>query len=118
MYWDKLAKSLADKSLVETIESRNIPQRNLMLFNKLLPAKVLTRNFIHNSLYNPHYGYFTKNAKIFNRPSIDFNTLKSSIHFTDLIAQMYQNLGQVWHTPTELFNVYLFDIAVVWSSNS
>lgn len=28
-------------------------------------AKMLTREFIHDSLYNPNYGYFSKKAQVF-----------------------------------------------------
>ncbi len=52
---------------------------------------VLTRTFIHDSLYNPTYGYFSKKAHIFSLPSnIEYHSLKDSIHFQKLIASFYK----------------------------
>jgi hypothetical protein len=36
-------------------------------------ARMLTRDFIHNSLYHPTYGYFSKRAKIFSPGISIFN---------------------------------------------
>lgn len=72
----------------------------------------LTRDFIHDSLYNSDYGYFSKRALIFSYPQdIDFTSLKSSEDFHHRVAELYQEYdeaeddaaAQVWHTPTELF---------------
>lgn len=80
-------------------------------------VKMLVRDFIHDSLYNPHYGYFPKNAVIFSADQpIDFHGLKDLPHFQDAVARKYSDDGgaafsepgpgkQVWHTPTELFKV-------------
>lgn len=80
-------------------------------------VKMLARDFIHDSLYNPHYGYFTKNAVIFSADEpIDFTGLRNLPHFQDAVARKYVAHGgeaftepgpgkQVWHTPTELFKV-------------
>lgn len=80
-------------------------------------VKMLARDFIHDSLYNPHYGYFPKNATIFSSDTpFDFTQLDNLAHFQDQVARRYVEYGivpapgegpgrQVWHTPTELFKV-------------
>ena len=84
-------------------------------------VKMLVRDFIQDSLYNPHYGYFSKRAIIFsaNEP-FNFNCLPENAAFQSEVARVYQqyeqgdpddprNKGpgrQIWHTPTELFKVY------------
>ncbi|TFY54744.1 hypothetical protein EVG20_g9584 [Dentipellis fragilis] len=79
-------------------------------------VKMLVRDFIEDSLYNPHYGYFPKQATIFTptETTIDFNSLKDEAHFQDEVARRYATYGkdrdgpgrQIWHTPTELFKPY------------
>jgi hypothetical protein len=79
-------------------------------------VKMLVRDFIEDSLYNPHYGYFPKQATIFNTDAqpIEFSNLRDSIEFQELVASKYEGYGsdsyegpgrQLWHTPTELFKV-------------
>jgi hypothetical protein len=74
-------------------------------------TKMLVRDFIDNSLYNPNYGYFSKQAVIFSR-------IRDHLHFMNLISKKYKEIEgdvdevdevarQVWHTPTELFKVSL-----------
>ena len=77
-------------------------------------SRMLARDFIHNSLYHPMYGYFSKKADIFtfNDP-VDFSKVKNHLSFMDLVAHQYKRLEahqsidtlakQIWHTPTELF---------------
>ncbi|KZT59494.1 DUF185-domain-containing protein [Calocera cornea HHB12733] len=74
---------------------------------------MLARDFIADSLYNPHYGYFSKQATILSSTEpFDFPSLKSSHDFSKKVAQTYavEDAGprpshgrQLWHTPTELF---------------
>ncbi|KAI8620606.1 S-adenosyl-L-methionine-dependent methyltransferase [Chytriomyces sp. MP71] len=79
-------------------------------------ARLSTRAHIHDSLYNPHYGYFSRNARIFQVESdagIPFNTLRDAVDFTNHLGTLYEkfelegaqdeSMRQVWHTPTELF---------------
>ncbi|KAK2463613.1 hypothetical protein APHAL10511_004364 [Amanita phalloides] len=77
-------------------------------------VKMLVRDFIEDSLYNPHYGYFVKHATIFDTQDthFDFSSLKDSIEFQEEVAKKYSAYGvdkldgpgrQLWHTPTELF---------------
>ncbi|WVR05785.1 hypothetical protein IAU60_002810 [Kwoniella sp. DSM 27419] len=85
-------------------------------------VKMLVRDFIDDSLYNPNYGYFSRNATIFTPPKegFDFATFKDLAAFQETVAERYEQeyglepttgqtggLGrQVWHTPTELFKPY------------
>ncbi|CAK9781435.1 DUF185-domain-containing protein [Cutaneotrichosporon oleaginosum] len=78
-------------------------------------VKMLVRDFIDDSLYNPHYGYFSKNVSIFTPPDekgYDFRSFRDQNEFQERVAERYESeygavgsgLGrQVWHTPTELF---------------
>ncbi|KZT07276.1 DUF185-domain-containing protein [Laetiporus sulphureus 93-53] len=75
-------------------------------------VKMLVRDFIEDSLYNPHYGYFPKQADIFTAiEPIDISKLDNVVHFQAEVAERYAAYGpdgegpgrQIWHTPTELF---------------
>lgn len=82
-------------------------------------ARMLARDYIDDSLYNPNYGYFSKQAVIFSpEVDIDFTELRDNLEFQKLLANMYREIEgevdevdevarQVWHTPTELFKVRL-----------
>ena len=78
-------------------------------------VKMLVRDYIEDSLYNPHYGYFSKRATIVTSPKhIDFATLRDSAEFQEEVAKRYASYGkdepgpgkQLWHTPTEIFKVF------------
>ncbi|KAG6865137.1 hypothetical protein C0991_004874 [Blastosporella zonata] len=77
-------------------------------------VQMLVRDFIEDSLYNPNYGYFPKQATIFNTDdsTVDFDSMRDSAEFQEEVAQKYAAYGadkhdgpgrQLWHTPTELF---------------
>lgn len=77
-------------------------------------VKMLVRDFIEDSLYNPNYGYFPKQVTIFTSgETMDFGKLRDSAEFENAVAQRYASYGldvdgpgrQIWHTPTELFKV-------------
>ena len=80
-------------------------------------TRMLSRDFIDDCLYNPNYGYFSKQAVIFSpEMDFDFTELRDHLQFMDLLARMYKDIEgeidevdevarQVWHTPTELFKV-------------
>ena len=98
-------------------------------------VRMLARDFIDDSLYNPNYGYFPKQAVIFDpdaasqiesgtstaidRPGahegLDFSKFRSMSAWNEAIAETYGAIEgatdtagagrQVWHTPTELFKV-------------
>ena len=72
-----------------------------------------------DSLYNPSYGYFPKQATIFSSGKpFDFNSMADEPEFhrqlgerytafeDDLDAQSLNEARQLWHTPTELFRPY------------
>ncbi|EEH46448.1 uncharacterized protein PADG_02546 [Paracoccidioides brasiliensis Pb18] len=82
-------------------------------------VKMLARDFIEDSLYNPNYGYFSKHATIFNPGEpFDFNSMADGPEFNRLLGQRYKEFEdkldavkydesrQLWHTPTELFRPY------------
>ncbi|WPH02530.1 Hypothetical protein R9X50_00539500 [Acrodontium crateriforme] len=82
-------------------------------------VKMLMRDFIEDSLYNPHYGYFSKNVTIFSPGEpFDFANIKDEPEFHRLMGQRYTEFEdkldakeynetrQLWHTPTELFRPY------------
>ncbi|KAI5815414.1 S-adenosyl-L-methionine-dependent methyltransferase [Pyronema omphalodes] len=82
-------------------------------------VKMLVRDYVDDALYNPHYGYFSKHAVIFEteRP-FDFNSMKDEMEFHHKLAEEYTRFEdkldavefnptrQLWHTPTELFKPY------------
>lgn len=72
-----------------------------------------------DSLYNPHYGYFSKQVVIFSPGEpFEFNDMSSEHEFHKLLGQRYtefedkldaqspNDTRQLWHTPTELFRPY------------
>ncbi|ORX73147.1 DUF185-domain-containing protein [Linderina pennispora] len=75
---------------------------------------MLTRDFIHDSLYNPSYGYFSKQALIFSPPTpYPFGELRDSADLLKTIGRQYEEIErelddvrnipkQLWHTPTEI----------------
>ena len=89
--------------------------RKSLIDLKTLPpmTKCLTRDFIHNSLYNPDYGYFSSRADIFTlEKDINFNKLFDTLSFSRLVDKFYSSNDGKWHTPTELFQpAYGFVIA-------
>jgi hypothetical protein len=79
-------------------------------------VKMLARDFVEDSLYNPYYGYFARQATIFDTHDTYFNfpSLRDSAEFQEEVAKKYTAYGvdkpdgpgrQLWHTPTELFKV-------------
>ncbi|KAH9976078.1 DUF185-domain-containing protein [Russula compacta] len=79
-------------------------------------VKMLMRDFIEDSLYNPHYGYFPQQATIFTSSgdTINFRAMHDSVEFQNEVAKRYSTYGtdeegpgrQIWHTPTELFKPF------------
>jgi hypothetical protein len=86
---------------------------------KMTRAPELVRDFIHDSLYNPTYGYFSKSDLhiLSTAPAepIQFNELKDALSYDRIVSQLYkkvlpENIGpnqihfdSVWHTPCEIF---------------
>lgn len=96
-------------------------------------ARMLVRDFIEDSLYNPYYGYFSKQATIFTAPGeenegFDFNGFKDTAQFEAAVARRYVECGssseidgpgrQIWHTPTELFKVGVSSLPRPFNSQS
>ncbi|KAK0384089.1 hypothetical protein NLU13_8178 [Sarocladium strictum] len=84
-------------------------------------AKMYLRDFIEDSLYNPSYGYFSKQAVIFSTGEpFDFSAIRDEIEFQAELGRRYTAFEdkldeeegqenptrQLWHTPTELFSPY------------
>ncbi|KAL0067235.1 hypothetical protein AAF712_005805 [Marasmius tenuissimus] len=75
-------------------------------------VKMLARDFIEDSLYNPHYGYFSKKATIFDWSDdapFEFGAMHDSAEFDANVARRYASYEaekQLWHTPTELFKPF------------
>ncbi|KAF2799119.1 DUF185-domain-containing protein [Melanomma pulvis-pyrius CBS 109.77] len=82
-------------------------------------VKMLLREFIEDSLYNPNYGYFSKQVVIFSPGEpFHFNDMRSEHEFHQQLRHRYidfedaldyhepNDLRQLWHTPTELFSPY------------
>ena len=82
-------------------------------------VKMYTRDFIDDSLYNPSYGYFSKQAVILT-PDRDtpFSSFRDDAAFQNYLARTYAAFEdgsvagggdsptaprQVWQTPTEMF---------------
>ncbi|KAJ1964785.1 hypothetical protein GGI12_001191 [Dipsacomyces acuminosporus] len=75
---------------------------------------MLTRDFINDALYNPTYGYFSKQALIFSpREPYEFSRFRDSAQFLKVIGRQYEEIErelddvrdiprQLWHTPTEI----------------
>ncbi|KAK0730369.1 S-adenosyl-L-methionine-dependent methyltransferase [Lasiosphaeris hirsuta] len=82
-------------------------------------VKMLLRDFIEDSLYNPNYGYFSKQVVIFS-PGEPFNfpAFEDELEFQSLLSKRYvefedkldavshSDTRQLWFTPTELFRPY------------
>lgn len=82
-------------------------------------VKMLMRDFIEDSLYNPQYGYFSKNVTIFTPGEpFDYNNIRDEPEFHRLLGERYTQFEdrldekewredrQLWHTPTELFRPF------------
>ncbi|KIV99537.1 uncharacterized protein PV09_08838 [Verruconis gallopava] len=82
-------------------------------------VKMTVRDFIEDSLYNPNYGYFSKQAVIFSPGEpFDFQNMKDEPEFYKILGNRYSEFEdeldaqevnetrQLWHTPTELFRPY------------
>ncbi|GAB1310996.1 Protein arginine methyltransferase NDUFAF7 [Madurella fahalii] len=82
-------------------------------------VKMLMRDFIEDSLYNPHYGYFSKQVVIFTPGEpFEFPNLYDELDFHELLSRRYvefedsldavspTDTRQLWYTPTDLFRPY------------
>ncbi|CAK7267263.1 hypothetical protein SEPCBS57363_002505 [Sporothrix epigloea] len=89
-------------------------------------VKMLMRDFIEDSLYNPHYGYFSKQVVIFSpgHEPFPFREMRDEPAFHETLGRRYAEFEdqldaeivaqggepsatrQLWYTPTELFRPY------------
>ncbi|KAK9468578.1 S-adenosyl-L-methionine-dependent methyltransferase [Lipomyces arxii] len=94
-------------------------------------VSMLTRDFIDDSLYNPYYGYFARQAMIYSpEDPFEYQRYASSDEFVTEWSSSYkrydtalarpqqasssnspvpadaESIPQLWHTPTELFQPY------------
>lgn len=72
-------------------------------------VRMLASDFIDDALYNPNYGYFPKQAEIFQtKTSFKYDELLDTDEFVERWKEQYEDYGknpslQLWHTPVELF---------------
>lgn len=104
---------------------RERPRRVRMLLRDFIEGMdtpigtVRSSNRDTDSLYNPNYGYFSKQVVIFSPGEpFDFPSLPSEHAFFQSLRHRYtafedaldyqepNDLRQLWHTPTELFSPY------------
>ena len=107
---------LPDASTEEHINYRLVTSNDLESYKEPPRlVKMLVRDYIEDSLYNPNYGYFPKQATIFTgiEEELDFSKIRDSAEFQEIVARKYDSFGkdidgpglQIFHTPTELFRV-------------
>jgi SAM-dependent MidA family methyltransferase len=111
----KLKRDLlaAGKSIEAELFNHRSTAESARLLRKLpRKTRLCTRDFIHNSLYNPHYGYFSKNVKVFSPDSpFQFEKLENSDAFMMELGRLYalnekESDIQIWHTPSEIFQPF------------
>ena len=115
--WNYNSTSFDEKASGEHVRYKLV-DANFLEAGTAIPrrVKMLARDFIEDSLYNPNYGYFPKQATIFDTQDnvVKFTTLRDSVEFQEEIGRKYAAYGadgldgpgkQLWHTPTELFKV-------------
>lgn len=93
----------------------------ILLTEKTPPRQIqmLVRDFIEDSLYNPFYGYYNKQACILStETAFEFPKMKDNNYFQKELGEIYTKFDkmvtenkidyptQLWHTPTELFKPY------------
>ncbi|GAP88750.1 putative duf185-domain-containing protein [Rosellinia necatrix] len=118
--WQQRTEIFSDDMSDEYRKYPTVTANDLRL-QKVRPRKVkmLMRDFIEDSLYNPHYGYFSKQVVIFSPGEpFDFNALRDEpsfyaqvgrryTEFEDALdAKQFDDTRQLWHTPTEMFRPY------------
>ncbi|KIK61662.1 hypothetical protein GYMLUDRAFT_42682 [Collybiopsis luxurians FD-317 M1] len=108
--WNYNKSALFDPSTAEDPSSFKLVTANDLEKHTQPPysVKMLARDFIEDSLYNPNYGYFSKQATIFDwdEKPLDFSAVRNSVEFDALVTKRYaayEAERQLWHTPTELF---------------
>ncbi|KAI9757988.1 MAG: RNA polymerase II elongation factor [Chaenotheca gracillima] len=99
---------------------RDFIEGGLLRLNSLLGGLPLMRKtYLLDSLYNPSYGYFSKQVVIFHPGEpFAFNQMRDEPDFHRQLGERYTAFEdaldakspnptrQLWHTPTELFRPY------------
>jgi hypothetical protein len=101
---------------------RTPPRRAKVIAREYVPVFVPLSDcsFIADSLYNPNYGYFSKQARIFTPPQpFEFTKMKDNLAYDRALVRVIDEFEdslqtdqdttsarQVFHTPTELFKPY------------
>lgn len=110
--WTRLSNDpLQGKSPTEFFYGFPLTNFKRLKRNKDRPTRVrmLASDFIDDSLYNPNYGYFPKQAEIFQTESpFEYTELQDTDEFVTRWQEQYERYGkrpdlQLWHTPVELF---------------
>ncbi|PVZ98806.1 hypothetical protein BB558_005185 [Smittium angustum] len=108
---EKQKSTKKNKNSFNVVEDRN---------TSVIPRHIhmLSSDFINNSLYNPDYGYFSKQALIFSSINgFNFNKIRDTNELLGKVGEMYGKMEkeldgvdaiprQIWHTPTELLKPY------------
>ena len=81
-------------------------------------APRLLRHHLHDALYAPRTGYFTRDARRrtpvgrMEDGAIDFRALRGQDDYFDELNRRYAKLGAQWLTPGEIFSPYYADAVV------
>lgn len=117
-FWDQLFMKENAKKLSNVLQNPiSHPLKLSASDASLLPvlpknSQMSAKDFIHNSLYHPRYGYFSSQAKVFKPTSpIPLNLLKNNDEFFTVLSLLYKDIEregsvQLWHTPTEIFQPF------------
>ncbi|KAK9448773.1 S-adenosyl-L-methionine-dependent methyltransferase [Limtongia smithiae] len=114
-----------------TVTSKRLAKLSTNMKADERPRKLsmLTRDFIDDSLYNPKYGYFSRQALIYSpEKPFEYGAIANADDFVNRWSMTYKQydnvlsvrsstdatvnkdtsapLPQLWHTPTELFQPF------------
>ncbi|KAH8918706.1 DUF185-domain-containing protein [Atractiella rhizophila] len=118
IYWrDYSPFDVTPDDLPEVTRYPYITQKELMNYTSPpTSVSMISRDFIHDSLYNPSYGYFEKQVSIFDPGDdwggFDYGRVRGEREFEKAVAKRFgayeleagKGMGrQVWHTPVEIF---------------
>eukprot|EP00884_Botryococcus_braunii_P011350 jgi/Botrbrau1/20215/Bobra.31_1s0012.1 len=70
---------------------------------------ILFREYLHDSLYHPTEGYFTRQGAppVGSLPQpLDFSSLKGKDGYLEALHRLYKDLQVSWLTPSELFSPF------------
>ncbi|CAN8100934.1 unnamed protein product [Discula destructiva] len=118
--WQRRSSVLPKSKAVEAERYPVVTARDLRSYKERpRRVKMLMRDFIEDSLYNPNYGYFSKQVVIFTPGApFDFPRIRDELEFHALLSARYSEFEnaldaespsdsrQLWYTPTELFRPY------------